>query len=393
MRIRLMCGAACAAAFISIAARADIALSSNDGHTILADGVQIAPPSPLPDTLSVIDLAHLPPKIIATIDVPGSVVGPPMAVAIAPDESYAIVTSATKADPKGPAGISPDDRVTVVDLKARPPAVAQTLTAGLGATVVRISPDGKLALVANRGEGTVSIFAIHDRRLEPAGKLDLGNPKAGPSGLAFLRDGHTALVSRDGDSMVSVLHIDGTTITIDPRPITTGLRPYTLDVNAAGTLAAVSNMGRGDGDIDTVSLIDLTKTPIRTIETIGVGRGPEGLKFSPDGKLLAVGLQDGSTKPKASPFHTDTGRLVMFRVETGTIRGGEVQAAHLQRLAETPIGGWSQGIAFSRDGRYVLVQNMVQTNIQMFRWADDRLVPAGALDTHIGPAAIRTPWP
>ena len=32
----------------------------------------------------------------------------------------------------------------------------------------------------------------------------------------------------------------------------------------AGTLAAASNMGRGDGDIDSVSLIDLSAAPFRT---------------------------------------------------------------------------------------------------------------------------------
>ncbi len=74
----------------------------------------------------------------------------------------------------------------------------------------------------------------------------------------FTRDGKHALLSRGGDNMVSVLNIDGTNVTVDPRPITTGLAPYTMDSNAAGTLAVVSNMGRGDGDEDSVSLIDLT---------------------------------------------------------------------------------------------------------------------------------------
>ena len=67
-----------------------------------------------------------------------------------------------------------------------------------------------------------------------------------------------ALLTRGGDNMVSVLHIDGTNVTVDPRPLTTGMAPYTMDINAAGTLAVVSNMGRGDGDEDSVSLIDLT---------------------------------------------------------------------------------------------------------------------------------------
>ena len=96
--------------------------------------------------------------------------------------------------------------------------------------------------------------------MTPAGKVDTGNPKSLPSAVVFVDD-RNALLTRGGDNMVNVLHIDGTKVTIDPRPITTGLAPYTMDINGAHTLAAVSNMGRGDGDEDSVSLIDLKATP------------------------------------------------------------------------------------------------------------------------------------
>jgi DNA-binding beta-propeller fold protein YncE len=366
-----------------ISTMADIALSSNDGHTVLERGKQVAGKPPLPDSLSVIDLAQDLPRITATIEVPGSVVGPPMAVAVAPDESFAIVTSATKLDPGGVDGIGPDDRVSVIDLTSMPPRIAQSLQAGTGATVVRISPDGTLALVANRTEGTVSIFTIKDHQLVANGKADLGNPKAGPSGLAFTRDGKNVLVSRDGDSMVSVLHIDGGKITIDPRPITTAMRPYTLDVNASGTLAAVSNMGRGDGDIDSVSLIDLTSAPFRTVETVSVASSPEALKFSPDGSYLAVGSQDGTTKPSGNVFLKEHGTFGLYAVVGKT----------LKQVASAPIGHWSQGLVFSRDGRTILIQDMVEQQIQVFRWDDKALTEGTPLPIKGGPAAIATPWP
>jgi DNA-binding beta-propeller fold protein YncE len=371
------------AAALAAPAWADIAISSNDGHTVTINGVQQAAKPAKPDTVSVIDLAHYPPKIVASVEAPGSVVGPPMAVAIAKDESYAIVTSATKTDPADPSKVAPDDRVSVIDLKAAPPKIIQSLTAGAGATVVRISPDGTLALVANRTEGTVSIFTIKDRHLEAAGKVDLGNAKAGPSGIAITPDGKSALVSRDGDSMVSVLHLDGAKVTIDPRPLTTGVRPYTVDITRDGTLAAVSNMGRGDGDLDTVSLIDLTQKPFRTVETIGVGSSPEGLKFSPDGKILATGTQDGTTKASDSPFHHDHGTLTLLAVKD----------KHLRKIAEAPVGGWSQGIAFSKDGRTILIQNMTEENISVFRWENGKLKAGAPLAIGSGPAAIRTSWP
>ena len=375
-------GAALAAAAPCAQARADVALSSNDAHAVLVNGAPVAPEDAVPDTLSVIDLSQSPPKVAYTIEVPGSVVGPPTAVAVSQDETYAVVTSSTRADPAGPAGISPDDRVTVVDLTAKPPMAVQHLRAGSGAGTVRISPDGTMALVANRFAGTVSVFTVADRRLTPAGTVQVGAGSM-PSGIAFTNDGKAALVTRNGDNQVMVLNIDGSTVTPDPRPITTGIGPYTIATSPDGTLAAVSNMGRGDGDADTVSLIDLTAKPFRTVHTQTVGRSPEGLRWAPDGKFLAVGTQEGTTKPPGNPFLGERGRLAIY----------EVADRKLRLVAEAPIGRWSQGIAFSRDSRTVLVQNMVERSIQVFRWDGAKLWPGITLDMGAGPAAIGTAWP
>ncbi len=38
----------------------------------------------------------------------------------------------------------------------------------------------------------------------------------------------------------------------------------------------------------------------------------------------------------------------------------------LTQVAEAPIGGWSQGVAFSADGRTLLVLNIVERDIQVF---------------------------
>ena len=364
-------------------AAADLAVTANDSHSTNVDGVVGPAKNPPPDTVSIIDLAQYPPKVIATVAAPTSVVGAPTSIWISPDESFVIVTAATKIEPQNPDRIVSDDRVSVIDLKASPPRVVQQVTSGEGANEVSVSPDGKLALVANRTEGTLSIFTVKDKRLDPAGKLDLGNPKALPSSVAFLPDGKTALLTRYGDNLVNVLHIDGTNVTLDERPLTTGVSPYTLDIDHDGALAAVSNMGRGNGDIDTVSLIDLTQKPFRTIETVSVGHSPEGLKFSPDGKFLAVANIEGSTKSSNSPFYQDHGTLVVFAVDAGGLR----------KLAEAPIGRWSQGVAFSKDGRTILVGSMIDHALDVFRWEDGKLSPGPKLDVGSGPAAIRTAWP
>jgi DNA-binding beta-propeller fold protein YncE len=370
---------------LPVAAMSDVVLSSNDGHTVMnAQKAMVAPSPAGPDTITVIDVKSYPPTIKATFEAPGSVVGPPGAIWISKDESWGIVTSATKADSAAPnGGIGPDDRVAVFDLTSTPPKVVQSLTAGLGATQVRVSPNGTLALIANRTEGTVSVFTVKDKRLTAVGKVDTGNPKSLPSAVVFVDD-QNALLTRGGDNMVNVLHIDGTNVTIDARPITTGVAPYTMDINAAHTLAAVSNMGRGDGDEDSISLIDVKAKPYRVVGTFGVPSGPEPMKFSPDGKFLAVGAQNGSTKPASHPFHHDNGLVGLYAVEGQTLR----------KVAEAPVGAWAEAIAFSRDGKTVLVQSMQDRAIEIFRFDGKTLTRGKSLKVEgAGPESFATAWP
>ena len=371
-----------AATALAMPARADIAISSNDSHTVLADGNQVDPKDNKPDTVTVIDLSGEP-RVTATIEVPGSVVGPPFAAWIAPDESWAIVTSATKPDAAATSngGIGPDDRVSVLDMTASPPKIVQSLKAGAGATTVRVSPDGKMAVVVNRTAGTLSVFTVQDKRLEPVGTVEI-DPKGMPSGLVFLPDGKRALLSRQNDNQLAVLRIDGTKFSIDKRPVTTGVSPYPVDLSPDGRLAAVGNMGRGDGDVDTVSLVDVAADPPRTVYTVAIGRSPEGLRWAPDGKHLAVAVQDGTTKPPGNPYFQPKGRLVMLALEDGKLRP----------VAEAPIGGWSQGIGFSRDGKTVLVQSMVDRAIQVFGFDGKALTNKTSLRLGSGPASIATPW-
>jgi WD40 repeat protein len=383
---RLRMSLLAAAALLPATAMADVVLSSNDGHTVMdAQKVQVTPNPIGPDTITVIDVKSYPPKIKATFEAPGSVVGPPGAIWISKDESWGIVTSATKADASATktGGIGPDDRVAVFDLTSNPPKVVQTLNAGAGATQVRVSPDGTLALIANRTEGTLSVFSVKDKRLASVGKVDTGNAKSLPSAVVFVDD-KNALLTRGGDHMVNVLHIDGTNVTIDPRPITTGIGAYTMDINAAHTLAAVSNMGRGDGDQDSVSLIDLKSKPYRTVGTFAVPSGPEPLKFSPDGRYLAVGGQNGSTKPASHPFHHDKGVLGIYAVEGQTLR----------KITEVAAGPWAEAVAFSRDGKTVLFQSMQDRTIEVFRWDGKTLTRGKTLPIQgAGPESFATAWP
>ena len=122
----------------------------------------------------------------------------------------------------------------------------------------------------------------------------------------------------------------------------------------------VGNLGRGTGDADTVSLLDLTREPWRVVDTVSVGQTPEGVAASPDNRHVAVTVMNGSNKPAGSPFH-GPGLVKLLRIENG----------RLSVASEARVGTWPQGVAFSADGRTLLVGNMVEREVQVLRVAED----------------------
>jgi DNA-binding beta-propeller fold protein YncE len=401
-------GAAVLAALLvagtAVAAYAQLAISANDAKLKLVDGKTEVQKSPAPDTVTVIDLRTTPPKVLAEINVPNSVVGPPTNVAISPKEDIALVSSNMMIDPADATKQIPDDKVTVIDLsplkpglvgrlksavgKGSPgaPSVLATLQAGKGPAGIAINKAGTLALVANRAEGTVSVFTIDGKTVAAAGKVTIGKADSGPSGVAFAPDGKTALVTRDGDNRIAMLAIDGNKVEATKREIAAGLRPYGIDIAAKGEVAVVANIGIGAGDADTISVIDLKVDPPRVVNTYTVGQTPEGIKMSPDGKFVAVTVMNGSNKPASSPFFNANSQLQVW-ARNGT---------QLTKTGDLPIGRWCQGIAWSSNSKTLLVQCMVEEEITVVRFSGlggRSLQKVGTIKTKGGPAGIRTAEP
>lgn len=364
----------------AFSASAQIAVSANDNKQALNNGVGVIPENPPADTVTIIDLGASPPKVIAEINVPNSVQGPPQNVAVAPDESYALVASAMKHDPADPKKLVPDDKVSVIDLKASPPAVMSTAQAGAGASGVSINRAGTLALVANRAEGTVSVFTIANKTLTPAGKVQLGDAKSGPSHVAFLPDGKSALATRDGDHRISLLSIDGNKVEDTKKFMVAGFRPYSVSISPKGGVAVLTNQGGAQGDTDVISVIDLKQNPPRIVDTIAVEQIPEGATMSPDGNYVAVTMQNGSNKPASHPNYNKGSMLSVFRID-GT---------KLTLAAKGEFGPWGQGVVWSKDGKTLLAQSMADKSIDVFSFDGQALKKTGTLKVSGGPAGIRT---
>lgn len=397
---------ALAASFLmSASASAELAVSANDGKVKLVDGaVQTVKDGK--DSVSIIDLSANPPKVIATIPTAASVVGPPTSVALTPNESLALVTAAEKFDPADGSKRVPNDTLTVIDLSplkgsivgrltkaiskssapAAEPKIVGTVKVGAGAAGISINKAGNLALVANRSEGTVSVLTINGTTVAEVGKVTLGDAKSGPSAVSFMPDGKSALVSMDGENSnkITVLSVDGTKVELAKRDINAGIRPYGLDISKKGDVAVVANIGRGQGDSDTVSVIDTKAAPPRVINTVSVGQTPEGIKLSPDGKFVAVTVMNGSNKPSTSPFFKPNGLVQVYQLG---------QNGSLTRIGDAQVGKWCQGAAWSSNSKTLLVQCMVEEEIHVFRVGgitSKGVTKSGVLKVTGGPAGIRT---
>src|SRR5689334_12253781 len=109
------------------AAYAQLAISANDAKVKLVNGKTEIVKSPPPDTLSIIDLRASPPKVLAELDVPNSVVGPPTNVAVSPKEDIVLVASAMQLDPADPTKTVVDDKLTVIDISPLKPGLLKRL--------------------------------------------------------------------------------------------------------------------------------------------------------------------------------------------------------------------------------------------------------------------------
>jgi DNA-binding beta-propeller fold protein YncE len=324
------------------------------------------------DTLSIIDISKPDaPRITATIPLINSVVGPPTNLAIHPSGDFALVANSLEPVIQGWGHrLEPDNKVFLVDLKTSPPSVVGTITVGKQPSGIAISPNGGLALVANRADGTVSVLSIHGKDILVADTVTVGAPADSVSAVAITPDGKHALVAKAAANKIALLSIDGTKVTYDKRDLPTGIFPYNVAVAPDGKLALTVDNGNGggsDGNAKTVSVIDLEADPPRVIDHITVGDSPEGLAISPKGDLAVSVEARGSNMPKTASFFHPTGAVTALKID----------GKKLTTAGEVNVGALPEAVAFSPDGQYVYVGNFIDGDLSILKWDGNQLTDAG----------------
>jgi hypothetical protein len=133
--------------------------------------------------------------------------------------------------------------------------------------------------------------------------------------------------------------------------------------------------------VDTVTLIDVSRRPFRAVQHITVPSIPEGVAISPNGRWITVQSMAGSSLPKDNPGRRNVGKIVLF----------EIRQEQAVQVSEAPSGEASQGIVFTADSQFVLVQMNVEKAIGVYRIDNGKIIETGErIQLSGGPTSLRS---
>lgn len=314
------------------------------------------------DSVLILDLA-VPeaPKIVANLPVKNSVVGPPVNVALTPGGALGLVADSIDVTKEGDAlKQMPDHTIYVIDLTANPPRVVASLSVGKQPSGLDISSKGDQAVVANRGDGTVSLLSIKGTDVTVSDTVTIGSPADQVSAAVFTPDGRRVLAVKFASNKVSVLEVQDSKLIYNKLDLPAGLWPYNVAVAPSGQIALTAdngNAGASDGSVDTVSVVDLEATPPRIIDRVVVGDGPEGLAISPKGDLAATAILRGGNSAKVAYFYHPNGTITVLKID-----GKQVTP-----LKSLEVGSLPEPVSFTPDGRYLYVGNYLDQDFSILR--------------------------
>ncbi|MGZ6276353.1 MAG: lactonase family protein [Syntrophales bacterium] len=367
-----------------LAASAQLIIIGNDEKVIWDDAGKVVFSAPGKDTVSIVDISKREsPRIIANLPLTNSVFGPPTNLAITPKGRLAIVANSFNNVPDGAGWKSvPDNKVYVIDLTTSPPRQIATVEVGKQPSGLDINRAGNLALVTNRADNSISVLSIEGKEVNLVDTVPMGEQVAA---VAFTPDGNHALAAKFPGHKVALLEVDGQKVTYKKYDMNVGLWPYNVAVTPNGKLAISANNGNSgaaDGQVDTVSIIDLEATPPRVIDHVVVGDAPEGLVISPTGKIAVAMLIGGGNSAKTSWFYKRDGSVAVLRID----------GKKVTKVGEVVVGGLPEGAVFSPDGKYLYVGNFLDRDVSILKVEGTKITNTGkSLALPGRPASMRGP--
>jgi DNA-binding beta-propeller fold protein YncE len=276
---------------LAITPAGDIALVANSLEPVIQGwGHRLEPDN----KVFLIDLKANPPAVVGTITVGKQ----PSGMAISPKGDLALIANRA------------DGTISVLSIRGKDVLVVDTVPVGAAAdqvSAVAITPDGKHALAAKAAANKIALLSIDDQKVS-YDKRDLPTGIF-PYNVAVTPDGKLALTVDNGNGggsdgnakTVSVIDLEAN----PPRVIdhvTVGDSPEGLAISPKGDFA-VSVEARGSNMPKTaffyhpggaVTALKIDGKKVTNVGAVNVGALPEAVAFSPDGQYVYVGnFMDG----------------------------------------------------------------------------------------------------
>ncbi|MGZ5033988.1 MAG: YncE family protein [Usitatibacter sp.] len=375
--------AACAATAPMTSGKPEYMLVGIDNKVVFGDDGSLQLMAPGGDSVAIIDIGTDPanPRIVASLPLMNSVIGPPTNLAISPDGTLAIVANSLDWVQDGAKWkFAPENKLYVIDLTSSPPRLIDTIAVGKQPSGLSINRAGDMALIANRADNSISVLSIRGKEVRLIDTVPMGEMV---SAVVFTPDGKRAFAAKFPGHKVALLNVDGSKVTYDKRDVPVGLWPYNLGLTPDGKLVITGdngNAGRSDGHTDTVTVIDIEASPPQAIDKVVVGDSPEGFAVSPTGKIAVAILLGGSDGPKNAWFYHRNGAVAVLKID----------GKKVTKVGEVAVGAIPEGAVFRSDGKWLYVGNYADHNISVLRIDGDTVVNTGTVVPLSGsPASMR----
>ncbi|MBM4167786.1 MAG: hypothetical protein FJ215_01310 [Ignavibacteria bacterium] len=208
-----------------------------------------------------------------------------------------------------------------------------TVPTGSAPHEVAISPDGRLAVVANYGTATPgsSLTVIDLSTTSVLREIDLGEYRR-PHGILWLGEPRNIAVTAEGNKVLLVVDIEKGTVlsAIETDQDISHMVAVTPDFSKA----FVTNIRSGS-----VTVIDLSAK--KRLSNIPTGAGAEGIDVSPNGKEVWITNRSANT-------------ITVLGTKT------------LEKVADVVCADFPIRVKFTPDGRHVLVSNARSGDVAVF---------------------------
>ncbi|HUI35647.1 MAG TPA: hypothetical protein VLX67_08985 [Stellaceae bacterium] len=308
---------------LAITPNRELALVANSLKAVEKDGKLGTEPD---NRLFVVDLKANPPAVIATLNLGKQ----PSGLAINAAGTMALVCNRA------------DGTISVLSINGKDVKVADTVTVGDpkdAVSAVAITPDGKTALAVKSAVGKVAVLNIDNGKANYDKKNDLPANNY-PYNVAITPNGKLALIANTGNGgssdgnadTVSVVDLEAKPIRVVDH-ITVGDSPEGLAISPKGNLAVTIEARGSNRSKDTwyyhpggaVGVLRIDGKHVTHVGDVTVGALPEGAAFSADGGYLYVGNfmdSDLSVLRVSGNQVTDTGHRFKLPGQPASMRAG-----------------------------------------------------------------------